>query len=169
MGQWIQKLPVQLNHCGLLMPYGDLDLIQHWLRYWLVAWQCQTITWTNIDLTPKVFCDIHLRAISQICICHWPQTLRPSLTSKVKFYPILCLSTWLKLEPPNSHKICRTPCLRSLLFWGLIDIDLQCQIQLKSSKFHRAWVLAPNNGLNYLDCFMVPTILQSPSSAHTYL
>ena len=38
---------------------------------------------------------------------------------KVKIYPILCLS------PPNSHKRCKTPWLRSLLFWGLFDIDLQ--------------------------------------------
>ena len=38
--------------------YGDIDLGQHWL----VVWQCQAITWTNVDLSLKVFCGIHPRA-----------------------------------------------------------------------------------------------------------
>ena len=46
------------------MPYGDIDLDQHWLRYWLVAWRHQAIILTNIDLSSVRFCDIHLRAIS---------------------------------------------------------------------------------------------------------
>ena len=39
-----------LTHCGLVTPLGDIDLGQHWLRNWLVAWWPQTITWTNVDL-----------------------------------------------------------------------------------------------------------------------
>ena len=35
------------------------------LRYWLVAWRHQTITWTNADLSPKVFCGIYANGISQ--------------------------------------------------------------------------------------------------------
>ena len=27
-----------LTHHGLVIPYGDINLSQHWLRYWLVAW-----------------------------------------------------------------------------------------------------------------------------------
>ena len=42
-----------LTHCGLVTPYGNIDLGQHLLRYWFVAWQHQVITWTNIDLLPK--------------------------------------------------------------------------------------------------------------------
>ena len=38
-----------LTHRGLVTPYGDIELSQHWLRQWLVAWQCQTIIWTNSD------------------------------------------------------------------------------------------------------------------------
>ena len=41
----------QLTHCGLMTQYGDRDLGQRWLRYWLVAWQHQAITWTNVDLS----------------------------------------------------------------------------------------------------------------------
>ena len=28
--------------------YGNINLDQHWLRQWLVAWWHQTITWTNV-------------------------------------------------------------------------------------------------------------------------
>ena len=30
-----------------------------------VAWRHQVFAWTNVDLSPKVFCGIRLRAISQ--------------------------------------------------------------------------------------------------------
>ena len=33
----------ELTHCSLEMPYVDTDLGQHWIRYWLVAWQHQAI------------------------------------------------------------------------------------------------------------------------------
>ena len=54
-----------LTYCGLVEPYGDIDLGQHWVRYWLCAWQHQAITWTNVVLSSKMFCDIHFRTISQ--------------------------------------------------------------------------------------------------------
>ena len=57
----MQKLP----HCGLVMPYGDMDLGQHWLRQWLVAWWHQAITWTNVDLSSVTYSDIHLMATIQ--------------------------------------------------------------------------------------------------------
>ena len=38
-----------LTHCGLVIPCGNIDLGQHWLR---------------VDLSSKVFCSIHLRVIS---------------------------------------------------------------------------------------------------------
>ena len=49
-----------LTHWGLVMPFGDLDLGQHWFRWWLVA----VITWTNVDLSSVRSSGIHLRAIS---------------------------------------------------------------------------------------------------------
>ena len=51
-----------LTHCGLVMPYGDTDLDQHWFRWWLITWQHQAIT--NVDLSPVKSSDIHLRAIN---------------------------------------------------------------------------------------------------------
>ena len=40
-----------LTHCGLVMPYGNIDLGQHQFRWWLVVWWRQAITWTNVDLS----------------------------------------------------------------------------------------------------------------------
>ena len=39
-----------LTHCGIVTPYGYLNLGQHWLRQWLIAWRHQVIIWTNVDL-----------------------------------------------------------------------------------------------------------------------
>ena len=36
----------------------------HWFRSWLVAWQHQAITWTNVDLSSLRSRDVHLTAIS---------------------------------------------------------------------------------------------------------
>ena len=36
---------------------------QHWLRFWLVSWRHQAITWTNVDLSSIGFC--HLRPLSR--------------------------------------------------------------------------------------------------------
>ena len=57
----------ELTHCGLVTPYGDRDLGQHWLRYYgrLVAWRHQAITWTNVDLSSVRSSCIHQMAISQ--------------------------------------------------------------------------------------------------------
>ena len=38
-----------MPHCVLVASYGYTDLGQHWLRYWLVAWRHQAITWTSVD------------------------------------------------------------------------------------------------------------------------
>ena len=54
-----------LTHWGLVMPYGDRELCQHWLRQWLVAWRHQAITWTNIDLSSVRSCGVNVRTISQ--------------------------------------------------------------------------------------------------------
>ena len=42
---------VLISHCGLVVPYGDINLGHHWLRQWLVAWGLQAITWTNVDFS----------------------------------------------------------------------------------------------------------------------
>ena len=59
-----KSLSILYTHCGPAMPYGNIDLGQHWLRKWHIAWQHPAITWVKVDLS-KVFCGIHLRAILQ--------------------------------------------------------------------------------------------------------
>ena len=89
----------ELIHCGLLMPFGDRDLDQHWLRYWLVAWRHEAITWTNVDWSSGKFGDIYIRAISQ----ELPQ---PSITK-------ICLKiTCLKfhLNFPGANDLTQTRC-----------------------------------------------------------
>ena len=59
------NVPLLLIQRGLVTPYGDKNLGQHWLRWWLVAWRHQAVTWTNVDLSPVRSSGIHLIAISQ--------------------------------------------------------------------------------------------------------
>ena len=54
-----------LSRCDLETSYGDRDLSQIWPRRLLFAWRYQAVTWFNVELSQKVLCDIHLRAISQ--------------------------------------------------------------------------------------------------------
>ena len=89
-----------LTHCGLMTPYGDGDLGQHWLRWWLVAWWHQAITWTNVDWSSVKSSDIHIRAISQ-------EMSQPSISN------IFLKSTCLKLHS-------NFPGANELIHWGLM-------------------------------------------------
>ena len=43
------------THCGLETPHDGIDLGEHWLRLWLVAWWQQALTLTNDDLSSIQF------------------------------------------------------------------------------------------------------------------
>ena len=45
--------------------YGVIGLSQHWLRWWLVAWQHRAITWITVNLTPRVLYKIRTRTLSE--------------------------------------------------------------------------------------------------------
>ena len=86
-----------LTHCGLVMQYDDIDLGQHWLRYWLGARWHHAITWTNVDLTSIRSNDIHLRAILQ----ESPQSSITKISLKnyhLKFHSNPPGSEWVKLQ-----------------------------------------------------------------------
>ena len=70
-----------LTHWGLLTPYGDRDLGQHWFRLWLVAWRHQAITWTNVDWSSVKPNGIRIRAIRQ----EMPQTSITKLCLKTTY------------------------------------------------------------------------------------
>ena len=43
-----------LANCGLVTPYGNIDLDQHWFSLWLVAEWHQAITWGTVNtLRPR--------------------------------------------------------------------------------------------------------------------
>ena len=72
-----------------------IDLGQHWLRWWLVAWHLQAITWTDVDFSLVRFCGIYLRTISQrvplFCVMSFKinglvQERRLSCTNPSKLY-----------------------------------------------------------------------------------
>ena len=54
-----------LIHYYLVLLYGDIAQGQHWLRWWLVAWRHQAITWTNVVFSLVMISGVYLRAISQ--------------------------------------------------------------------------------------------------------
>ena len=86
---------------------------QHWLRWWLVAWRQQTITWTNVDFSLVRFCGISLRTTVQrapkilFCMRSWKIILLwllPHLTGTNEFiwvagfHPSYIIhSTWLTI------------------------------------------------------------------------
>ena len=48
-----------LIHCGLVIPYGNTDMGQHWLTQCLAARRHQAITWTNVDFSSMESCGTH--------------------------------------------------------------------------------------------------------------
>ena len=71
--QFVTPEKVRLLCFNSLWP-GDIiwrqNLGQHCLGKWLVAWWHQAMTWTNVDISPKVFCGIHPRTIPHEILMH---------------------------------------------------------------------------------------------------
>ena len=61
-------------------PYTNINLILHRFRWWLVTWQHEVITRTNIDFSSKVFCDIHIKAVSQEVLMNWISNMYSKIT-----------------------------------------------------------------------------------------
>ena len=125
--EWLISLEA-LAHCGLVMPYGNIDLGQPWLRQWLVAWCHQAITSTNVDLSSKVFCGIHQRTISHVNL-QGPQTIFEycSLTH----WPLEDVTVILKVYFSNS--------LCGIVAWALV-------VKLFSVEGHSSSLMKVNIG-----------------------
>ena len=80
----VTQISDSLTHCGLVMPYGDIYLGQHW-------WH-QAITWIDVDLSSKVFCGIHLRAISQEVLMNMIRNMCSEITLLKLFLHCLVVS-----------------------------------------------------------------------------
>ena len=103
-------IPEIMENGNILWPC--YDIWQH--RYGstlaqVMAW-CQTITWTNVDLSSKVFCGIHLRPISQevqmnliqnMCSEITPLILLPHLPGATEL-TCFCHTPWPSGQSVNS-------------------------------------------------------------------
>ena len=108
----------------------------------------------------------------------WPS--RSNLTWKSKFTPFWACphhnslpieARITKFGPAVQNTLVQIP----IVFWGAIDLDLQCQIWLKKSKFQVLpyWkyttTIKPPESHEYLDCFKGLTVSRSPSSACAHM
>ena len=70
--------------------------------------------------------------VACVCLSVCP-SVRPSVCVCGKHLLVRAITQHpFKLGSPNLDNRCKRPWLRSLLFWGVIDLDLQGQIELQS-------------------------------------
>ena len=110
-----------VTHCGLVTSFGYIDLDQHWLRQWIVAWRHQAITRTNGVLPQKVFCGIHLRKILQGVLMN----LKGNMSSDITLF--LFTST-------SRHSV-------NLTHWGWNKMAAIFQITFSKSLLWKLWIL----------------------------
>ena len=87
---------VYLTQCGLVMSYGDIELGQHWLRWWLVAWWHKAITWTSANLQSARSGDNHQRAMacaSHQSLTHWGRDKMDAISQT----PFSSAFSWMKI------------------------------------------------------------------------
>ena len=112
-----------LTHCGLVTPYGGMDLGQHWFREWLVAWRHQAITRTNVDLSSIRHSRIHLRAISQEIPQPWILKIDSLKFNYLQFHSNLPGANELNIWAPTEyHPVyhLQRPCRSPLLYGRLL-------------------------------------------------
>ena len=102
-------------HCGLVTPYVNTDLGQHWLRQWLGAVRHQAITWTNVDFSSVRSSDNHPKAGSQRCLSH--QLLK--LAWK--------LLIWFVIKSPQDNDLTQ-------VIWVLVNIGSDYGLMPSGSK-----------------------------------
>ena len=81
--------------------------------------------WSSISFLPEASFGLRVLSLpASVCLCVCLSlcvSVNPELVRAINHDAF-------KLEPPNLDKRCKTTWLRSLLFWGAIDLDLQGQI-----------------------------------------
>ena len=113
----------QLTHCGLVMPYGDTGLNQHWFRVWFVAWKNQTEP--MLTNHPKIFLKITFKSpsaqwVNSLWVPMFPAIKAFKFSSKFYatlfpskgyhlFHPFLCLSATYTGPKDTHHCTYRCP------------------------------------------------------------
>ena len=116
-------------------PYDNIELVQLCFRLWLVAWH-QAITWTTIELSPKVFCGTHLRTTSQEPQMSFIRNMFSNIT-RLKSIPKIPVSNELK----SVSQLARAVILMAeWLIWRIVYLALlilpnvldYCYLSMKS-------------------------------------
>ena len=161
-----------LIRCGPLIPYGAIDLDQHWLRQRLVAWKHQAITGTNVDSSAEMFPGIQLKAISQKMLIKLIHDFRSEITL-LKLLPRLPFQ-WVK----RMHvSIVRSPTWEHSLLVFTVHTYSRMAIKIISSvkdlninmwkiDFFRA---DTKNYSNHMSCSYYLSLVNLPSSEYQIL
>ena len=107
-----------LTRCGLVTPYGDIDLDQHWLWQCLDALWHQTIAWTIVDFSLVRFWGIRLRTLSQRLpkLIHCVMSLKVTLSKLLLHFPgnmssktLIWSSDWNDPGEIGEYQCCSCP------------------------------------------------------------
>ena len=61
---WNRSLkPTLCTHCGLVTPYSDMSIGQHWHRLWFDAVRQQAITWAKVDYSSSAILAVQFQRI----------------------------------------------------------------------------------------------------------
>ena len=77
-----------------------------------------------------VYCQMYRSFLPEASFALWVLSLTVCVHVRVLTLKLVCILSHhpFKLEPTNSDKRSKTPWLRSLLFWVLLDLDFQGEI-----------------------------------------
>ena len=109
-----KECPRLLTHYDLVTPYGDIDLGQHCLRWWLVFWWHQAITWTKCWFIISGFL-LHLKPISREMLKIWIREMclkntHVNLLPRLSGVNLLCFYIKrLYPYPPCLLQLCQMP------------------------------------------------------------
>ena len=120
-----------------MIPHGNTNMGQHWLRQWLVAWWHKAITWANVDVSSVGFSNIHLVSISQ----HIHQQLIPKID--LKNYLSQISFKFSRGQWVNNHMFwCMyvLPRLNELKQSYLLHIMFPCPLHIPKSHVSGLWV-----------------------------
>ena len=119
------------NMCIISPVTNGLALSSRELKFFIESNQLICV---KITLPWKAFCNFYPRPVLtfgycrclrlSVCVCVRP-CVNHELVRAITHDPF-------QLGSPNLGHRCKRPWLRSLLFWGVIDLDLQGQILLQS-------------------------------------
>ena len=110
-------------HIGLVKIYYWFELTRAMVDFmWLMCYVYIPPNWLRLALTFLPEASIGLRVLSL------PASVRPSVSPSVTKFVRAITHHPFKLGSLNLDHRCKRPWLRSLLFWGVIDPDLQGQI-----------------------------------------